>query len=224
MCDPCLVYNPSDLEPGWGPEKNCDDQGSMNDPCLLLRYFGMDEIYWFGVWFGEMSGIDELSRSDEIFWIRENSWFEEISWFSGMPWIDEISCVEEISWSDVTLWIRISWFGKIFGISESSRFEEISEFGEMPWIDEMSGVEEGSFSWKRSWYDVIFWFETPWLDELFWYKWNLKKYELSSELGELNLNKFNIQNVSKGSDWITGLKWMKRERSGVPLTSYPVFH
>ena len=46
MCDPC------DLEPGWGPEKNCDDQGSMSDPCLLLRYFGMDEIYWFGVWFG----------------------------------------------------------------------------------------------------------------------------------------------------------------------------
>jgi len=32
----------------------------------------------------------------------------------------------------VTLWIRISWFGKIFGISESSWFEEISEFGEMP--------------------------------------------------------------------------------------------
>ena len=58
MCDPCLVCNPCDLEPGWGPEKNCDDQGSRSDPCLLLRYFGMDEIYWFGEWFEEMSGIE----------------------------------------------------------------------------------------------------------------------------------------------------------------------
>ncbi len=195
----------------------------MSNPCLLLRYFGMDEIYWFRVWFGEMSGIDELSWIDEVSRF-ESLWFEEISWFGEISGVEEMSWSWKISWSDETLWIRISWFGKIFGISESSRFEEISEFGEMPWIDEMSGVEEGSFSWKRSWYDVIFWFETPWLDELFWYKWNLKKYELSSELGELNLNKFNIKNVSKGSDWIRGLKWMKRERSGVPLTSYPVFH
>ena len=60
------------------PEKNCDDQGSMSDPYLLLGYSGMDEIYWFGVLFGEMSGIDELS------------WIEEISWFSEMPWLGEL--------------------------------------------------------------------------------------------------------------------------------------
>ena len=73
---PCLVCDPCDLEPGWDPEKNFYDQGSMRDPYLLLGYFGMNEIYWFGVWFGEMSGIDELS------WISESSWFEENSWFS----------------------------------------------------------------------------------------------------------------------------------------------
>ena len=67
----------------------------------------MDEIYWFGVRFGEMSGIDELS------------WIKEISWFSEMPWL-----------------------------------------GELPW-----------------------------------YKWNLEKDGLSSVVGELNLNKFNIQNA-----------------------------
>ena len=38
----------------------------------------MDEIYWFGVLFGEMSGIDKLS------------WIEEISWFSEMPWLVEL--------------------------------------------------------------------------------------------------------------------------------------
>ena len=71
----------------------------------------MDEIYSFGVWFGEMSRIDELS------------WIEEISWFSEMPWL-----------------------------------------GELPW-----------------------------------YKWNLEKDGLSSGVGELNLNKFNIQNAHRAT-------------------------
>ena len=124
----------------------------------------------------------------------------------------------------MTLWIRSSWFDESFWISESSLFEEISGLSEMPWIDEISGVKEGSLSWKRSWYDVIFWFENFWLDELSWYKWNPEKDELSSGVGELNLNKFNIQNVFKGSDGIRGLKWTKGERSGMPLTLYPVFH
>jgi len=130
MGDPCLICNTCDLESGGDPEKNCGDQGSMSNPCVLLRYFGIDKIYWFGVWFGEMSGV------------------------------------EEISWSDVTLWF----------------------------------------------------------DELSWYKGNPEKDKLSTGLGELNLNKLNIQNVPKGSDGIRGLKWTKGERSGMLLTSYPVFH
>ena len=47
----------------------------MSDPCLLLRSSGTDEIYWSGVWFGEMSWIYEFS------WIDEFSWFSESSWF-----------------------------------------------------------------------------------------------------------------------------------------------
>ena len=94
--------------------------------------------------------------------------------------------------SDVTLWIRISWFDEIFWISESSWFEKISWFGEMPWIDEISGVEERSLSWKISWYNVIFWLVTSWRNKLSWYKWYLEKDELSLGLGELNLNKFKM--------------------------------
>jgi len=30
---------------------------------VLLRYFGIDKIYWFGVRFGEMSGVEEISWS-----------------------------------------------------------------------------------------------------------------------------------------------------------------
>ena len=112
--------------------------------------------------------------------------------------LKKMSGIDELSWID-----EFSWF---------SEFEKISWFGEKPWIDEISGVEE------ISWYDVIFLFETSWLDELSWYKWNPEKDELSSGLRDLNLKKFNIQNVSKGSDWIRGLKWMKGERS------HAVFH
>jgi len=56
-------------------------------------------------------------------------------------------------------------------------------------IDEISGVEEGSLLWKRSWYDVIFWFETSWLDELSWYKWNLEKDELFTFLLLISVEK-----------------------------------
>ena len=72
------------------PEKNCDDQGSMSDPYLLLGYSGMNEIYCFGVRFGEMSGIDELS------------WIKEISWFSEMPWL--------VSYPDISgTWRRMDY-------------------------------------------------------------------------------------------------------------------
>jgi len=59
----------------------------------------------------------------------------------------------------------------------------------MPWIDEISGVEEGSLLWKRSWYDVIFWFETSWLDELSWYKWNPEMDELFTFLLLISVEK-----------------------------------
>jgi len=70
---------------------------------------------------------------------------------------------------------------------------------------------------------VTLWIRISWFDELSWYKGNPERDKLSSGLGELNLNKFNIQNVPKGSDVIRGFKWTKGERSGMPLMSYPVF-
>ena len=83
----------------------------MSNLWLLLGYSGMGEIYWSGVWFGKIPGVDEIS------WFSESPWIEE----NLLAWIDEISWFEEFSW-----------------ISESSWFEEISWFGEMPWSDEVS--------------------------------------------------------------------------------------
>jgi len=40
----------------------------MSDLWLLLGYSGMDEIYWSGVWFGEVSWIGEISSSCEVSW------------------------------------------------------------------------------------------------------------------------------------------------------------
>ena len=62
-----------ELEMNCGPEKHCDlkltsDQEPMSDLWLLLRYSGIDEIYWSGVWFGEVSWIGEIYLSCEVSW------------------------------------------------------------------------------------------------------------------------------------------------------------
>ena len=175
-----------DPETSWGPEKQCDvkfmsDQGPMSDLWLFLGYSGMDEIYWSGVWFGEIPGVDEISRFSESPWIEE----------SLLAWIDEISWFEEISWS-----------------SESSWFEEIFWFDEMPWNDEISWDEKRSLSLEISSFNVIFWIEISlfgevswigeisWSCEVSWYGWDSDKDELSPGLGELNLSK-NLRKKTK---------------------------
>jgi len=76
-----------DPEKSADPEKSCDtkltsDQELVSNPCLLLRSPGTDEIYWSGIGFSEM------------------------------PWIGKMFWVKEISWSDMILWLEISWFGE----------------------------------------------------------------------------------------------------------------
>ena len=56
----------------------------------------MDEIYWSGVWFDEISWDEkrslswEISCFDVIFWL-EISWFCEVSWYDWDPEKDELS-------------------------------------------------------------------------------------------------------------------------------------